>query len=177
MKLSDFEAINFNNVYGVGLVDNLITINSQQNRAITLGELLNDHEDRSDICIVGAGVSGLTLSATLIENGWKNITILERMPELLALQNGCDVRYVHPNIINWPDNGFDIKESDNQTLPWKASTASDVAYGIEKKMDGNYWKQDFSKKQKKARKNNIYTHRCITYTHRTIKFKPEFIFC
>lgn len=164
MKLSDFEAINFNNVYGVGLVDNLITINSQQNRAITLGELLNDHEDRSDICIVGAGVSGLTLSATLIENGWKNITILERMPELLALQNGCDVRYVHPNIINWPDNGFDIKESDNQTLPWKASTASDVAYGIEKKwmeIIGN----KTSQKSKKRPERIISIHTAVSHIH------------
>lgn len=133
MNLDNFKALGYENIFAIGIEDDLITISSQQMRATTLANLLNELEDKNSICIVGAGFSGLTLSAGLVLGEWKDITILEKMPDLLALQNGCDVRYVHPNLINWPDPGYDVEMTSNDLLDWSASTASNVAYNVKKK--------------------------------------------
>ncbi|MGE6321223.1 FAD-dependent oxidoreductase [Pseudomonas oryzihabitans] len=137
MNIDSFRISGMNNIYAIGLSDSLITIHSQQTRAICLARMLSmelegKKSPKKSICIVGGGIAGLTCSLELLQQGWTDITILERMPDLLGVQNGCDTRWVHPHIINWPDAGSENEKSDNGVLDWEASTASNVTYQIEK---------------------------------------------
>ncbi len=170
MNLSNFAATNLPNVYAIGLKDNLITIHSQQTRAICLAELLTDElttkncELRS-ICIIGGGIAGLTCALVLLKNGWTDITILEQMPDLLAVQNGCDTRWVHPHIINWPDKGSEVHTSNNGVLDWSSGTASNVTYEIEKKWMAEV-KKILESSSSKGRPDRILSvHVGVTYIH------------
>lgn len=121
-------------IYAIGLADNLVTIRSQQLRAICLAELLHSTTpalERKNIAIIGGGIAGLTLSARLLQLGWVDIRIFERLTDLLAVQNGCDTRWIHPKIIDWPLPGSKANNSDLPILNWKTDTASNVSYEIE----------------------------------------------
>jgi len=156
------------NVYAIGLADNLVTIHSQQARAICLARLLTEevhHELRNNICIIGGGVAGLTFSLELIKNGWTDITILERLPDLLGIQNGCDTRWVHPHIINWPSKGSIEKRSSLGTLDWEASTASNVTYEIEKQWMREVDEKISTKKKGGRPERLLSVHVGVTYVH------------
>lgn len=174
MNLSNFSAINLSNVYGIGLKDNLITIHSQQTRAICLAELLTDDlkaqgRDLRSICIIGGGIAGLTCALVLLKNGWTDITILEQMPDLLAVQNGCDTRWVHPHIINWPDTDSEIHTSNNGVLDWSSGTASNVSYEIEKNWMAEV-KTILEKTSSKGRPDRILSvHVGVTYIHAEVQ--------
>lgn len=121
-------------IYAIGLADNLVTIRSQQLRAICLAELLHSATpllERKSIAIIGGGIAGLTLSARLLQLGWVDIRIFERLTDLLAVQNGCDTRWIHPRIIDWPLSGSKVDQSELPILNWKTDTASNVSYEIE----------------------------------------------
>ncbi|WP_157650584.1 hypothetical protein [Burkholderia ubonensis] len=121
-------------IYAIGLADSLVTIRSQQLRAICLAELLHSAtpaQDRKNIAIIGGGIAGLTLSARLLQLGWADIRIFERLNDLLAVQNGCDTRWIHPRIIDWPMSGSKASGSNLPILNWEADTASNVSYEIE----------------------------------------------
>lgn len=121
-------------IYAIGLADNLVTIRSQQLRAICLAELLHSATpalERKSIAIIGGGIAGLTLSARLLQLGWVDIRIFERLTDLLAVQNGCDTRWIHPRIIDWPLSGSKINNSELPILNWETDTASNVSYEIE----------------------------------------------
>lgn len=121
-------------IYAIGLADNLVTIRSQQLRAICLAELLNTKTpilERKNVAIIGGGIAGLTLSARLLQLGWVDIRIFERLTDLLAVQNGCDTRWIHPRIIDWPHPESRINESNLPILNWTTNTASNVSYQIE----------------------------------------------
>ncbi|MCV2350811.1 hypothetical protein [Paucibacter sp. Y2R2-4] len=121
-------------IYAIGLADNLVTIRSQQLRAICLAELLHSATptlERKNIAIIGGGIAGLTLSARLLQLGWMDIRIFERLTDLLAVQNGCDTRWIHPQIIDWPLPESKVDMSDLPILNWTTDTASNVSYEIE----------------------------------------------
>lgn len=172
MNINNFRLKNLRNIYAIGLADDLITIHSQQTRAICLARLLtNEFKDnqssRKSVCIVGGGIAGLTCALELLQNGWQDITILERMPDLLAVQNGCDTRWVHPHIINWPDPGSEEEKSNNGVLDWTASTASNVTYEIEKE-----WMHKIKEllgRSSKGRPDRVLSlHVGVTYIHAQI---------
>ncbi len=124
------------NVYAIGLTDKNVTIRSQQVRAIALASMMTSQagNEKKEVAIIGGGIAGLTFAAQLIKDGWKDIIIFERLPELLTVQNGCDTRWIHPNLIDWPHGQSLDKDADDAKLPtlsWKASTASNVTYQIE----------------------------------------------
>jgi len=123
-------------IYSIGLADKLVTIRSQQVRAICLAELLHlktPAANRRNLAIIGGGIAGLTLSAKLLQRGWVDITIFERLNDLLAVQNGCDTRWIHPMIIDWPQLGARDNDAKLSLLNWEADTASNVSYLIESK--------------------------------------------
>lgn len=134
IKIDNFKISNsIENVYAIGLADRHVTIKSQQIRAITLATLMTNQAgtDKKEVAIIGGGIAGLTLAAHLIKSGWRDIVIFERLPELLTVQNGCDTRWIHPNLIDWPHAGSLDEDANLPTLNWKASTASNVTYQIE----------------------------------------------
>jgi hypothetical protein len=121
-------------IYAIGQVDKLVTVHSQQTRAIALAHLLTrqvEASERKNLCVIGAGIAGLTVSLALLKLGWSEITVLERLPDLLGVQNGCDTRWIHPHLIDWPDAGSETPSSNLGLLDWTASTASNVAFQIE----------------------------------------------
>lgn len=135
IALEDFKATDGGEpIYAIGLADNLVTIRSQQLRAICLAELLHSATpllERKSIAIIGGGIAGLTLSARLLQLGWGDIRIFERLTDLLAVQNGCDTRWIHPRIIDWPLSGSKVDKSELPILNWETNTASNVSYEIE----------------------------------------------
>lgn len=172
LNIENFRASGVDNkhIYAIGLSDKLVTIHSQQLRALCLAKLLNDEiqdpEKKNNICIIGGGIAGLTLSLELVKYGWRDINILERLPDFLGIQNGCDTRWVHPGIINWPEQGSDQGYSDSGDLSWDASTASDVTFGIEKKWMEFIQKETTKSEKMKGRPERIIsTHVGITYIH------------
>lgn len=172
MDVDSFRISGINNIYAIGLADKLITIHSQQTRAICLARMLSADLDqrgeaKKSVCIIGGGIAGLTCSLELLEKGWGDITILERMPDLLAVQNGCDTRWVHPHIINWPDEGSENHKSDNGVLDWEASTASNVTYQIEK--DWLNGVNSLLNQQQRGRPDRVLSlHVGVTYIHAKI---------
>lgn len=173
MNLDNFRANGTSNVYAIGLKDNLITIHSQQTRAICLAklltrELLENDEELKSVCIIGGGIAGLTCALVLLENNWSDITILEQMPDLLAVQNGCDTRWVHPHIINWPDDGSEVVKSSNGTLDWSAGTASNVTYELEKEWMRRV-KEILSRNSKGRPEQILSVHVGVTYIHASIE--------
>lgn len=172
MDINNFRLNNLKNIYAIGLQDDQITIHSQQTRAICLARLLTkefegSYSGRKSICIVGGGIAGLTCALELLQNGWYDITILERMPDLLAVQNGCDTRWVHPHIINWPDEGSEEERSNNGVLDWTASTASNVTYEIEK--DWMQRVKELLRRPAKGRPDRVLSlHVGVTYIHAQI---------
>lgn len=135
ITLDEFRIFPGSNIFGIGLKDSLVTIYSQQVRAICLAHLLSEaspEDKRDSVAIIGAGISGLTVSLKLLSLGWKNIYMYERLPDLLGIQNGCDTRWIHPHIINWPDEGSENENAGLDTLDWSASNASNVSYKMER---------------------------------------------
>lgn len=51
------------------------------------------------------------------------------------MQNGCDTRWIHPKLINWPNPGYDDPNAGLPILNWSSSTASDVTITIEKEWE------------------------------------------
>lgn len=154
-------------IYIVGAFNKGITVFSQQVRALNLvwalieGCKVNlDTEDRSgsqsldpsrkQIAIVGAGFAGLTVAAGLLKNRVNaDITVFEQRDTVLPLQQGCDTRWLHPHIYDWPNPGSEAFSAALPVLNWTANRASDVVVQILKEWhDVAYIPQDRPKKTK-----------------------------
>jgi FAD dependent oxidoreductase len=130
-------------IFFIGAFDTGITIFSQQVRALNLawaliesGEVDLDTAQGSDvprtqIAIVGAGFAGLTVAAGLLKKRVNaDITVFEQRDTLLPLQQGCDTRWLHPHIYDWPNPGSEATSATLPVLNWKANRASDVVVQI-----------------------------------------------
>lgn len=111
-----------------------ITVYKQQVRALNL--LYAMHETRrlkrnSEIAIIGAGVSGITATAAAFILGYR-VTLFEKSSILCHLQHGCETRWIHPHLYDWPRHGSLRQNAGLPFLDWKASTASDVIEQIVK---------------------------------------------
>jgi FAD dependent oxidoreductase len=103
-------------LYIVGTFDTGVTAFSQQIRALNLVWALIESEmipsirsttgtvvNLLKVAIVGGGFAGLSVAAGLIKKGANaRITIFEERDTLLPLQQGCDSRWLHPHIYDWP---------------------------------------------------------------------------
>jgi NAD(P)-binding Rossmann-like domain len=129
-------------VFIIGAFDKGITIFSQQVRALNLAWALIEgdeiyldtdsstgdlDESRKQIAIVGAGFAGLTAAAGLLKKRVNaDITIFEQRDTVLPLQQGCDTRWLHPHIYDWPNSGSEASSAALPVLNWTANRASDV---------------------------------------------------
>lgn len=123
------------NRYIVGIFHPGITIYKQQVRALNIFHCLykkgifKNNDDSFHVGIIGGGIAGVTFATALAKIGVK-ITILESKPVLMPMQYGCDTRFVHPQIYNWPDPQSAFPYAVTPILTWKADTASNVAKQI-----------------------------------------------
>jgi Pyridine nucleotide-disulphide oxidoreductase len=120
-------------VYLLGCLDRRVTLYSQQTRALNLVHALSVTgrlTTGARIAVIGGGVAGLTAAAGAALKGY-HVTLLERERRLLHLLAGCDKRWLHPRIYDWPapDSLRDDTE-DLGVLTWSADAASRVAEQI-----------------------------------------------
>ena len=74
-------------------------------------------------------MAGVTAAAAAASLGHE-VFLFEQRPVLCHLQHGCDTRWVHPHIYDWPAFGSDSPYAGLPVLDWKADTAAEVAKQI-----------------------------------------------
>jgi hypothetical protein len=119
-------------LYLIGSLERGVTVYRQQVRAHNLAWALSRIDDdvyrQSHIAIVGGGITGLTAAACvlgLFPNA--RVHLFERSPDLCSLQQGCDTRWLHPRIYDWPSRGSRAPSASLPVLDWTEGRASDVA--------------------------------------------------
>ena len=130
-------------LYLVGTFNNGVTVFSQQVRALNLVYALIESEEvpiirspdefnaSKKIAIVGGGFAGLSVAAGLLKKQANaRITIFEERDTLLPLQQGCDSRWLHPRIYDWPGDESEAFVAMLPLLNWTAARASDVVVQI-----------------------------------------------
>ncbi len=90
--------------YQIGSFARRITLFSQQVRAFNLAWALlasGTVTNKDSVAVIGAGLAGLTVATALAIKGIQ-VILYERAAEVLHLQRGNRIRYLHPTIIDWP---------------------------------------------------------------------------
>ncbi len=104
----------------------------QQMRALNLIHSLRE-TDRlrrgQTIAIIGAGVSGITAAAGAFILGYR-VHLFEKREILCHLQQGCETRWIHPHLYDWPKRGAQRQSAGLPFLDWRASTSADVVEQI-----------------------------------------------
>lgn len=125
-----------NGLYLVGSLETGVTIYRQQVRAHNLVWALWEiarasHAEPSSIAIVGGGITGLTVAACVLSRFKKSqVTVFEKHWDFCPLQLGCDTRWLHPRIYDWPQYGSRAPSASLPVLNWNEGRASDVARSI-----------------------------------------------
>lgn len=134
LKAPDAESI-----YILGCLERRVTIYSQQVRAIELARsLLESGAVRLNgrVAIVGAGIAGLTLAATLaMAAPALRIVLFERESDVLHLQARSRDRFVHPHIFDWPSTEAAQSSAGLPLMDWAAGDAQAVAESLRKQFD------------------------------------------
>ncbi|TDK97012.1 FAD-dependent oxidoreductase [Mycobacterium paragordonae] len=127
-------------LYVIGSFEKGVTVYGQQVRALNLACALmtagaikptTSGGPSQRIAIVGGGFAGLTLAAALHKKGAPiNITLFERQDTVLPLQHGCDSRWLHPHIYEWPRPGSEAYSAALPVLNWTSGRASDVVVQV-----------------------------------------------
>ncbi|MBV9925568.1 MAG: FAD-dependent oxidoreductase [Acidobacteria bacterium] len=128
------EPIENSNRFFLGAFQGGITLYKQQVRALNLLyaiQLRKRLQPGARIAVIGGGVSGVTAAAAAAALGYE-IYLFERRPILLHLQHGCDTRWVHPHLYDWPDPGSERPYAELPLLNWREGTASEVTEQLEK---------------------------------------------
>jgi hypothetical protein len=122
------------NLFILGAFAKRVTVYSQQVRAINLIDAIHYYRrslKNQRIAIVGAGAAGLSAAARALEYG-ATVTLFERNPDVMSIQNNSRHRWLHPTIYDWPL--FEIGgEADDAKLPvmnWIAQDANKLASGL-----------------------------------------------
>jgi hypothetical protein len=149
--LAQAEPDNKSNRFVIGGFESGITIYKQQVRALNL--IYSLHEKRriqqnAKIAIIGGGLSGVTAAVAAAALGYE-VYLFERRPILLHLQHGCDTRWVHPHIYNWPAYGAERPYAGLPLLDWRESTAGSVVEQIQR---------DYERIKKKIKGRKIHEH-------------------
>jgi hypothetical protein len=134
--LERMEVRGYPGVYLLGRNARRLTLLSQQYRALNLiwalkrTKRLRGPDGRpAKVAVVGGGLAGLTAAVAANWIG-AEVTLLERMTELLHLQSGCQFRFVHPNLYDWPEPQSTTAVTDLPCMNWGADMATSVAESI-----------------------------------------------
>jgi hypothetical protein len=139
-ELLDMYRIPDTDIYVIGTFDRGITVLNQQVRALNLVwamietntvSVIGAGGSRCRIAIVGGGFAGVTTAAALLQKGADaELTLFEQRDTLLPLQQGCDSRWIHPHIYDWPAAASESSSAALPILNWTASRASDVVVQV-----------------------------------------------
>lgn len=142
-------------VYVLGCLARPLTFHSQQQRACNLIWALFAAErlkEKDEVLIIGGGVAGLTAAIAARLKGCK-VDVFERQ-RLLHLQELNETRYVHPNVHDWPREGWENPLSDLPCLNWSVANAGIVVNQIREQWERAY------KECKGAQGGLDFTQRC-----------------
>jgi hypothetical protein len=104
-----------------------VNLPAQQSRAINLAWALDERRKLHGrrVVVVGAGVAGATFAAAAARRG-AHIALIDEHEEPITVQRAADQRYLHPNLFDWPNAGWQCETADLPVLNWRAEVASDV---------------------------------------------------
>src|SRR5262249_39707962 len=120
-------------VYLVGVFVRGVTVLKQQIRSLNLVWALNETGQllpTSSIAVIGGGFAGLTAAAALLTRGVRELYIFERRAVFCPLQQGCDTRWLHPHVYEWPAAGTLRPVAGLPIMNWREGRASDVAHHL-----------------------------------------------
>jgi hypothetical protein len=122
-------------IFVLGSFEKGLTVRSQQVRAHNLAWALREQglaqNRKNRVAIVGGGIAALTLAAGLAATcDGIEISIFEKRAHLCPFQLGCDTRWLHPRLYEWPQQGSRAPSSQLPIFNWQAGRASDVAHSI-----------------------------------------------
>lgn len=126
-------------LFTIGSFEKGVTVLNQQTRALNLAwSLIETKTIRATndggppkIAIVGAGFSGLTFAAALIQKEADcEVYLFEQRDSLLPIQQGSDTRWLHPHIYDWPSAGSEASAAMLPILNWTAARSSDVVVQV-----------------------------------------------
>jgi hypothetical protein len=121
-------------VYIVGGFVSGVTVYKQQVRALnlvwSLVQTKKYNPKTSNVAVIGGGIAGLTAASAFLSKGLRNLHLFERRAMLCPLQQGCDIRWLHPHIYDWPDPGSNRRVAGLPLMNWEEGRASDVAYNL-----------------------------------------------
>ena len=98
------------NVFALGPFARQVTFASQQVRAFNLIWALfrqNRLAPGQRVAVVGAGLAGMTAAAAALAKECA-VDLFEQASQPCPLQRGNDIRFIHPNILRWPDEGSEM---------------------------------------------------------------------
>jgi hypothetical protein len=149
--LAQAEPDNRSNRFVIGGFESGITLYKQQVRALNL--IYSIHQEKriargAKIAVIGGGVSGVTAATAASALGYE-VYLFERRPVLLHLQHGCDTRWVHPHVYDWPAYGTERPYAGLPILDWRESTAGGVVEQIQR---------NYEQIKKKTRAGKIHEH-------------------
>src|SRR5262245_7141647 len=109
-------------LYAIGLAENGITLYKQQVRALNLVYTLKvTGRLKGTLAVIGGGAAGATAALGAASLGCE-VTLFEQRPTLFHLQQGCDIRWLHPHIYEWPAPETDSPYAGLPLLDWEFAT-------------------------------------------------------
>jgi thioredoxin reductase len=132
-KILERMAVPPGGVYVLGCFASRLTFASQQCRALNLIHALFREGILSTgdtVAVVGAGLAGLTAAVAASQKGCE-VTIFELAGKITAMQRGNYVRFIHPNVLDWPNPVSGISGTRWPFLNWEAAPVDGVVSQIE----------------------------------------------
>jgi len=127
----------FRHLYVLGCIETRSTFVAQQSRAINLFASLGASSAKFEnkrVGIIGGGLAGMTAALAAVEYGAKEVYIFEKCNRVFSLQERSE-RFIHPNLYDWPNEGWQKDVTDLPFLNWKAAEASTVVKNVRKQWD------------------------------------------
>ena len=114
----------------LGCFERPATVYMQQVRALNLIYALDQkprETNNKTMLVIGAGAGGITAAAAAAALKW-DVTILEKMPDVLSLADGASThRWLHPHVYDWPAEGAEEARTHLGILDWSADSSRAVA--------------------------------------------------
>jgi hypothetical protein len=120
-------------VFALGNFARQVTFASQQARAFNLIWALfkeNRLASGQRVAVIGAGLGGLTATVAALAKECF-VDLFEHASQPCPLQRGNDIRFIHPNILRWPEDGSERDDTDFPFLNWTAANVRGVIKQID----------------------------------------------